>query len=537
MKKSGLFFLMLILIKTIAAQQVGMELFSMQGKVFKSPRLIGKVGSHYMVMDELGKWPALIHTFDSSFKLVNTTEAYISSSSINFIISNNAVNIIWKTWLRDTLSVSVVKLDENGNEIWFNGSKHYFPRKYASTPLLVTDAKHGYFLYYSLSDDGLNHDRMRGVLIDSNWTEVKTIDHSFDYDNKQSTIASPLVDATGNVYMAVFDKLSNYHLSATVAIHRFPLTNDKVITKNFQFEKTKFHEFDFTEDADRQSIKLTGFYYDGQLRSKKGIAKLVFSDKGSGLAASHFYEFPPELADELRANLRTAKKKDDPTENLRLKDIFEKKGSLFLSAWLVDIPSYQLVMDKDVDKEDPAEEKRKKYDKGGSVIQSTNPSVNGWVYNSKGNTSSPFEDLMRENNNLGKAIFSYHQNQSSKCLVYFSIDSMGQYKYQVVPNNNYYGPGPINLNNHPLVYNGHLFFLNNNAQIDGTTKKLPVTNKTVAVLKYDKTAKSSALASFGIENFYFLSKPAEIAPGTYLSIFHKSSLVESGLLVWKISEK
>jgi hypothetical protein len=577
MKKTWLLFLMLILIKTIAAQQVDMELFSVQDKVFKNPVLIGKVGSHYMVMDELGKWPTLIYTFDSSFKLVNTTQEYISSSKVKVTVSDNTVNIIWKTWVRDTLSLSVVKLDENGNEMWFNAGKFYFPVKYASAPMLVTDMGQRYFFYYSLSQDGFNHDRIHGVLLDSNWSEVKTIDHSFDYDNKQFTIASPLVDANGHIYMTVFDKLSNYHLSATVTIHRFPLSNDTVIAKSFQFEQTKFHEFDFKEDADRQSIKLTGFYYDGQLRNKKGIAELIFSNKGNDLLASHFYEFPAELSEELRANMRYTRKKDDPTENLRLKDIFEKKGSLVFSTWLIDIPSYQLEMDKNIGKEDPKEEKKKKkHDKGGSAAALTNPSVDGLLNNSKNfnasftplrapdprnpgvlepsgytnvytspvgqplrstSTSSPFDDLMGENKNLREAILVYEQNQSSKNLVYFSIDSLGKYKYQVIPHNRFYGPASINFNNYPLVHNEHFLFLNNNVQIDGTIKKMPVTKKTVEVLKYDKTAKPSTLASFGIEEFTILSQPIAIAPGVYLSVFRKRYLVESGLAVWKISEK
>ncbi len=553
---------------SLAAQKAGMQLFAAKDLRFIQPVLIGKVGSHFMVYDELSGWPSAIYTFDSSFELVNKTPEYISSPRIRFHISGDAVNITWKNQVRDTLSVSVVRLDEKGNEQWFNSSKYYFSRVNSSPAELATDIRGRYFLYYSLYTDPQNNDYIRAVLLDSTWKELKNGLYPLNYDNKLYNLSPLMVDISGNIQMAVYDKLGNYHLSSTVTLHTIPLNRDTLLTESFAIEKTKFHELTLADDTVTRSLQLQGFYYDGQYKAKKGVAVLKLPYERKQMIASKFHPFPAALPEALRANLRFGRKQDDASDNISLKEIFEKDGRLFVSAWLVDLPHYQLQLEKDIDKDEPLKpnKKSKKGVKNDQLPEENSssqgaqgksayyvPAAPGAAntpgkpgVNSRSNANTlnsllgqlsqwgPYtqgrESLSNDpvQNKLTKEFRKMGQRMNANKIVYLSIDEKGSYEYQVVPNT-MYNAG----HNEPMVYNAQLFFLRDELAPAPTKKNSPP-DKMISVARYNEMGVADTLSVFNLNNGYTFFKPREIDGGKYASAYYNRQTNESGIAVWTI---
>jgi hypothetical protein len=574
MKKVYTAFLLFLFGGTLAAQKADMQLFASKELSFVQPTFIGKVGSHYMVYDELSGWPSAIYTFDSAFHLVNRTLEYISAPRIKFHISGNAVSITWKKQDRDTLSVSIARLDEKGNELWFNRSKYYFSPRNSSPADLVTDVHGKYFLYYSLYTDPQNNDHLRAVLLDSAWNELKNGLYPLNYDSKLYTLAPLLVDASGNIHMAVYDKLGNYHLSSTLTMHTIPLKKDTLLSESFGLDKTKFYELTLTDDTAGQKVKLLGFYYDGQEKTKKGVADLRLPYERKNLITSEFHPFPEDFADALRSNLRYGRKQDDPTDNISMKEIFEKDGRLFVSTWLVDMPHYQLQLEKDMDKDEPVKQKKQpKKEENEYHPPTDNPALNGWLNNSanfnatrpvpltvnpttagmqsSGSTSAVYGSMGQlsqfgsssygqgavNNDPLFKRIAKEHrklgQSLNAKKIVYFSVDEKSNYEYQVVPNTVSYNPGMTRLQNEPMVYNGQLFFLND-AVAKVAPKQTVAPHKIISVAKYNGAGVADPLSVFNLSNSYTFSKPIEVDPGRYVSAYYNRYANESGIAMWRL---
>jgi hypothetical protein len=521
------------------AQQPELNLYAAADIKFSKPHTIGRVGSHFMVHDAANGWPSLIYTFDSSFRLINITKEYISGKAVTFRISGNSLYVIWKSWSRDSLAVSVTKLDESGNRNWFSRNSYYFPSAGSLTPVLTSDARNNYFLFYSMVLDTTHGTYFRAVLLDTSWKELRNGFYPVKFDYNFSTMSNAVADGNGKIHFAIFDKLSNYHLSSSLAMYTLPLGMESIASSAFEFDKLKFHELSISEDTAGHRIKLLGYYYGGQEKVKKGIASLQFAytnDKAPFV--SKFYPFTAEAESLIRSHLRAIRKKEDPTDHLRLKEIFEQDGKIFAGNWLIDLPNYQLVKDADIGRESaphsntggrtptrPTENPLgNSSGDAGMQLGAITPGFSSGVKSGPGSLERD-PDLYRFRT---MELVQYPQNMVARKMMFFAVDSNGRYEYSLVPNID--GRLSGSLLNYAMVRNGQLFFLNDYIAV-------PPNDKTGAELRvqvaaYDRQGASLNRVELGAARNTALYNPAEIAPGKYVGAYRNISTGESGIAVW-----
>ncbi|MBV9987082.1 MAG: hypothetical protein JO301_05350 [Chitinophagaceae bacterium] len=540
------------------AQKTDMQLFASAGIHFTNPKVIGKLGTHYLVFEPATGWPSFIYTFDSSFQLVNITKEYISDRSVNFRISGSSVYLTWKSRSKDSLGVSITRLDELGKRTWFSYSNYYFPASGGSAPALVTDERNNYFLYYSIVTDTRQRNYLRAVVLDTAWNEIRSGFYKIPYDPQRSTITALIMDTEGNIHFGAYDKLSNYHLSTSLAFYTLPLKTDSLQAALFEFDKIKFMDLSFRDDTAAHRLKLFGYYYDGQEKVKKGVVSIQFPYFGAQERFDpKFYPFPDELGAIVRSNLRYIKKTENPAENLRLKEIFEHDGQLFVGNWMIDMPGYQLHKDRDVDGEilpgktghdsrfyPPAENTAGKSRSGKSIPENPGPPVadpkiplpkndEPVFYPARDQprfrTQADAADLQHAIQEIGR----YGENRLAQKMIYFSIDNNGSYRYAVVPNNAgaLSGPGL----SYAFVRGGQLLFLSDYVSIPADTRQA-APQRHVVLTSYNSKGTAATLADFSTSHTTAFYKPTEIAAGKYLGGYRNLFSGENGIALWEIGD-
>ena len=551
------------------AQKVDMQLFSTKDISFVKPRLIGKTGSHYMVYDAVSGWPSAVYTFDSSFKWVNTTKQYISTPLVSFHVSGTNVFFTWKSQKRDSATFSASVLDEYGNERWFNQHTVYYPAAAAFPPKLATDVNKKFFVYYSVVADSSDANYVRAVMLDTNWNVVKSGFYPVHYDRKATVLTPVMVDVNGDMHFATYDRLGSYRLSSILTMHTIPLDGpgkDSLLTQRMGIDKVKFFDLSFVDDTVQQAVKLVGYYYDGQEKLKRGIASLRFPYERPKPVTASYYPFPANFENDLRKSLTYLHKKENPGDNLRIKDVFEYKGKLYVSNWLVDMPRYQMKLDKDLDREFINTMKDSRvYSSGSSGVS---PSLDGWLRNSVNFNRSTTAPLVIDPRNPGvlvgpgyvpvftspiggpasdmsldrvytnmathldPSIMRQMENREVGKMLYFSIDEQGTFQNQLVPYmSSFMSAG--GLNNYPLLSDGQLYFLNDIVRDIGTKKK-PSIVKQVEIVQYNSRGEAGKIGSFDADLLATFYSPAIIAPGKYIGLYQNKKSGENGLALWQV---
>jgi hypothetical protein len=464
-------------------------------------------------------------------------------------------------------------LDETGSERWFNQHTVYYPAAAAAPPKLVTDIDSKYFVYYSIVSDTSNANYVRAVMLDTNWNVIKSGFYPVHYDRKATVLTPLMVDANGDMHFATYDRLGSYRLSSVLTMHTIPLdgpAKDSLLTQRMGIDKIKFFDLAFVDDTAQHAVKLVGYYYDGQEKLKRGIAALRFPYEHAREISARYYPFPANFENDLRTNLTFIHKNENPGDNLRIKDVFEYKGRLYVSNWLVDIPRYQMQLDKDLDKE--VINRMKDIPVQSASGSAPSPSLDGWLNNSvnfnrsssgplvidprnpgvlvgqgyvpvftsqiggPGPASNPYEGRTYTYNNmaadLDPSIIREIQNRQAGKMVYFSIDDQGTFQNQFVPYmSSFMSAG--GLNNYPIVSDGQLYFLNDIVRDIGTKKK-PSIVKQVEIVQYNNRGEAGKIGSFDADLLATFYSPAIIAPGKYIGLYQNKKSGENGLAVWQV---
>jgi hypothetical protein len=367
MKKTSALLACFGLFTTLTAQKIDMQLLELNDVAISKPVIMGKVGTHYMVYDQASRWPTVIYVIDSTFKLSNTARQYIGEQYFQFVPSGNNMYLIWRTAAKDSLNISVSRIDELGNDNLFQRSVCFFPKKDASQPLLITDINSNYFLFYSWITDTDKRMYLRAVVFDSAWNERTNITSPVPFDKTTSSITRPMLDAAGNIHFAVHDKLSNYHLSSTITLYTIQPQKEELLSASFEVDKQKFYNLSLQDDTAAKEVNILGYYYDGHEKTKKGIASLRAPyENTSQKIKTQFYPFSQEFIDFLYKNIRHARKKENPAEYLHIREIYERDGRIITGNSVLDLPSYQLTKESDIGKDAPPNKSKDELDR---VIQ------------------------------------------------------------------------------------------------------------------------------------------------------------------------
>ncbi len=355
------------------AQEPTLQLFESKMQYnysrLSNPKLLGKVGHNYMITDVSVRGSTL-SIFDSSFQFIQQTEQLPVFYRAFKHITGDSLQVSWNEFHTDEEWLCLQSFDQNGKsspvrKLVINNPQH----KLMS---LVTDkACQKYFFYTLLANDSPNI-VIEGVLLDANWQKLKDISGSFQLHSALEGAPVPIVDVAGNIHLFVYDKLSNYRLSASLTINTLPFRANDFQKEVFRFDNIKVYDPVFSDDTSRQSILMNDFFYDGQTKFKKGIVSIQIPYKRGKGIVSVLKEMPDSIQQKLRSETRNLRARQPLMESVVTTEIFQPGNAVFFLTDLLDLPLHQLVRDTEVEPMARSHNRvRYRYDRPGRIGSTT----------------------------------------------------------------------------------------------------------------------------------------------------------------------
>lgn len=318
------------------------------------PNLVGKIGSHFMVMDN-ALLKTKIYLFDSSFQLAKQTEQLDVVYAAKKHIIGDKVKIVWNEHHTGDEWLCLLILDENGDKVDFRKYEYSNPDRLRLK--ITSDIQNRYYLFSFIGLDDSLHAVINGVLLDSSWNKIKTFACPFEYNAALERGTVPVVDAAGNIHVFVYDKLSNYRLSARVTVNTIPLDESSIRKQSFQLNKAKLYDPYFFDDPQRRQITLQDFYYDGATKNKEGLAVIDFPYERNEAIRRKLTPMPDSVLNGLYKKTKNLKKRQNILESIITTNVFGNQGTSLFQTELLDLPAHQLVRDAEVE---PEERKNKR---------------------------------------------------------------------------------------------------------------------------------------------------------------------------------
>lgn len=350
--KPGLLLLGMVIAVFSTAQLPGIQLFenSNAGMIStrSTPRLIGKVGENYLMMDNSAKG-IILTVFDSSFEFVSQREQSSFFYRANKTIDKDSLRVTWSEAHEDEEWICLQTFDQNGNGSKIRIVKVKNPaHRYMN---FIDDRFHNRSFFYTLQVIDSPNVAIQGVILDANWQKVKDVSGTFSLITNLERAPLPAMDVAGNIHVFVYDKLSNYRLSAKLTINTLLFTENNFRSESFQFDHHKLYDPVFSDDPESRQWVMHDFFYEGQSKEKKGILTLKIPYERGKELITVFQDLPDSVQKELRKHTKNLRSRQPLPESLLTTGILENNASTVFITDLLDLPSHQLVRDVEVEPE------------------------------------------------------------------------------------------------------------------------------------------------------------------------------------------
>jgi hypothetical protein len=327
------------------AQQLTFTYQAIPAISFRSPVCIGKTNQGFAVIDIVSADSSALHLIDTNLQLIRTQMLPAAAYEANAFTRENEVHFIWQQRAGDSTRISLWQVKEAGEPVITErtetapGSKHIFQQ-------MASDKKNRFSFFYTFFA-GPQQLVMKGILFDSSLRRIKNIDQSFDYDANLQRLTQVLLDPRGNLHLVIYDKLTNYRLSAGIQVYTIPYNSENSVTETYRFDKAKFYDLIFFDNPAVEQLQLAGFYYNGATRIKEGLATIGLPYERKLPITQKFYPLNKEQRNQLQQQMQHVRRKNDVMDFVKLKDIIEEDGQVLLSTWILDVPNYLLVKDNE----------------------------------------------------------------------------------------------------------------------------------------------------------------------------------------------
>ncbi|MBV9986060.1 MAG: hypothetical protein JO301_00155 [Chitinophagaceae bacterium] len=328
------------------AQQVHIQYIESENAGFKNPVIIGKAGDRFVVMDAPDADGTPVWLFGPDFHLHKKIMLPFNAFYGLYGSRTGQVFFTWQERTADSSFFKMVSLDGDGNQ---QQLRQVLPstETLGGYRRIITDKKNGFLLFYSLLTDAAKHLVFDGTLFDAALKPLKTFKTAIDYDAALERLSAPVLDTKGNIHIAVYDKLTNYRLSGHLRMNTLALEDQAMSTESFEFEKAKFYDLIFFDNTREEKIELAGFYYDGATRIKQGLGSIQFPYTRNQAMTDKFMPLSQQQRDQLQEGMKSVRRKNDVMDFMKLKDIIEEDGQVFITAWLLDVPNKEFYKDNE----------------------------------------------------------------------------------------------------------------------------------------------------------------------------------------------
>ncbi len=332
-------------IATTTAQQPDIRYHELPVNGFLNPVVLGKTGNQYVIMDRPGPANTQLYFLDTAYQLQTqkTVPSYLYDVPV--FGGKDQIQFLWQKQERDSLGVFSTVIKESG-EIKDLSKMIPAPKPAPGYEQVVADKQNRFFLFYSFfkTKESLV---LKAALFNRELVLLKQIDRAFACDFELDRPQSPVLDIKGNIHLLIYDRLTNYRLSATAQLYTIPIEGDDAIAESFQFDKAKFYDLLFFDDAANSQVKIAGFYYDGTNRVKQGIATVAFPYERGNEMIQRFFPFSKEQRESIAQKMEHVRRKNDVMDFVKLKEIYEEDGTVTVTAWVMDVPNQQLYKDNE----------------------------------------------------------------------------------------------------------------------------------------------------------------------------------------------
>ncbi|MES2004439.1 MAG: hypothetical protein V4450_07950 [Bacteroidota bacterium] len=561
-KKTNLLLLAIVLLLQVSAQTSSISYHELTAIQFRNPVLIGKTGNGFAMTDVPVTEGTPVYLLDRS--LAVTKKIFVPSAAYEAMgyTSGNNLHFLWQERLKDSAKLRLLQVTDEGSVTTIE-KKILAPGTSGIYQQMVTDKNSRYFFFHTWFT-GTEQLVLKGILLDSSLATIQQIDSRFDYDDNLQRQTQVLLDVKGNLHVALYDKLTNYRLSAGVQLYTIPYGSKTVVSEKFQFDKVKFYDLLFFDNPVTEEVQLSGFYYDGSTKIKTGLVSIRFPYARKKPIHEKFIVFSEAQRKKLLEGMVHVRRKNDVMDFMKLRDIIEENGQVFLSAWILDIPNYLLV--KDNQKETMRNTEIAEWvrpGKEGTLDISRFSSINPRVGTRLASDLLPNEATGLSINNVQNSTYNPPITQvssrtrpglaslptrdpdlkvnwiSPKKFAYFTITADNAMWMQVLPGNFPVASVSYQFSmwDYPLVENDHLYF---------THLQQPILRNTATGIQSKTTPPLVSLISMRSDGVTVrpdttmnlsqmrLGKPLKIAAGKYLLPYQQLEKNQNGLAIFEI---
>lgn len=562
------FFLLLFFAGYGFAQQLTVTYQSIPGISFRSPVCIGKTNKGFAIIDIVSADSSVLYFMDTNLRPIKTHMLPAAVYEANAFTKGNEVHFIWQQRSGDSASIRLWQVKEEG-EVYSTermetapGSKHVFQQ-------MASDKKNRYSFFYTFFA-GPQQLVIKGILYDSSLQRVKKIDQSFAYDANMQRLTQVLLDPKGNLHLVIYDKLTNYRLSAGIQVYTIPYGSENFVTETYRFDKVKFYDLIFFDNPAAEQVQLAGFYYNGATKIKEGLAAIGLPYERKLPVTQKIFPLTKEQRNELQQQMQHVRRKNDVMDFVKLKDIIEEDGQVFLSTWILDVPNYMLV--KDNEREDATNTDIAKWMRPGkegtfeSRVQGLYPSrviTRSTTATSVSNMREVYSLQPGGNQFLSAPPQQIVQNPQAgrpgiaglppvdlkirwvkpQKFAFFSLDArQDSMWFRILP-----ADFPINtasyqpwLWDYPMAENGRLSFIHKNQSAEiAPISPDPVqkNSKDVSFIRIGAAGSLISSLSPQVTKEHLFSKPFRVKAGKYLSFYRQTTTAEAGIATIEIKEK
>lgn len=342
--------ILLITINTVrtSAQLATFDVKTVKNVYLSSPKLISFNKGYTQVLDFSDSGRSRLYILDSNLNITSTRDLPYQAYTGHQKRIGDTTMMLWNSISIDSIHFTMLKLGVQGEVLsqqkWAFNKKEYPAFRFSST-----DENGRFVFYYSLYQDSTDKVLVNGVLIDQQTEKTKPLSYSVDFDEALQRFKMPLVDVQGNIHVAVYDKLTNYRLAATVQLYTIPFKETSLLTETFSFDKVKFYDLEFADNTQTHEIQLRGFYYNGLTKVKTGLASVGFPYERINTISNHFTPVADLQKFYLMEGLSFYNKRFEPLDYLKVRGIQQQKGNTLINTWIINMPYKQFVKDREAE--------------------------------------------------------------------------------------------------------------------------------------------------------------------------------------------
>jgi hypothetical protein len=324
-KRSGLTLACLVAALQLYGQSQEFRFFPVKGLAMEQQGLIGRTGNHLFLVN-LANPASLDLYIHDMLSQEGVNRSYPFNRSGMAVVTKPSSNLfITASPEKEGITAHFLELDERGDILLKKDMA--VPALKMPVRILVSADKSRVLLYQQVRK-GRDSVLIRGSLFNTAAESLKQLVYSFRHDEELDMDPEVFLDNAGNTHVLVYDKPTNYRISADLSLNTMPLAEEQIVSETFSFSKVKLKTMHVFQNSECNCIQAEGLYVDGMDKNNKGIYSIAFPPGRKNELAPRFIPFPPEMIRNFKHGFSATE--ETVQRNLQLQEIFYNDSGSFV---------------------------------------------------------------------------------------------------------------------------------------------------------------------------------------------------------------